>query len=57
MLECKVRIFAMQVEHMMEDLPERHERERKWFTLAQAAMAVEEGDLIALLLQLAGPAT
>ncbi len=57
LLECKVKIFAVQVEHMMEDWPERHERERKWFTLTQAAMAVEEGDLIALLLQLAGPAT
>jgi len=57
LLECKVKVFAMHVEHLMEDWPERHQRERKWFTLAQAAMAVEEGDLIALLLQLAGPAT
>ena len=52
-LECKVKIFAMHVEHVMEDWPERHQRERRWFTLAQAAMAVEEGDLVALLLQLA----
>ena len=56
-LECKVKIFAMHVTHMMEDWPERHQRERRWFTLAQAAMAVEEGDLAALLLQLAAPAT
>ena len=57
LLECKVKIFAMHVEHMMEDWPERHQRERKWFTLAQAAMAVKEGDLATLLLQLAAPAT
>lgn len=53
LLECKVKVFAMHVEHMLEDWLERHQRERKWFTLPQAAMAVEEGDLVALLLQMA----
>lgn len=57
LLGCKVKVFAMRVEHTLEDWPERHQRERKWFTLAQAAMAVEEGDLAALLLQLATLAT
>lgn len=52
-LPCKVKVFAMHVQRILEDWPERHERERRWFTLAQAAMAVEEGELITLLLQLA----
>ena len=52
-LQCRVKVFAMHVERILEDWPERHQRERRWFTLAQAAMAVEEGDLITLLLQLA----
>ena len=57
LLECKVKVFAMHVEHVMEDWPERHQRKRKWFTLAQAAMAVEESELAVLLLQLATLAT
>jgi len=54
-LQCKVEVFAMHVELVLRDWPERHQRERRWFTLAQATMAVDEGDLITLLLQLAAP--
>ncbi len=54
-LQCNVEVFAMHVELILGDWPERHQRERQWFTLAQAAMAVDEGDLITLLLQLAAP--
>ncbi len=34
---------------------ERHQRERRWFTLVDAAAAVEEADLAALLLRQVPP--
>jgi 8-oxo-dGTP pyrophosphatase MutT (NUDIX family) len=52
---CGVDVFPMRVERLLDDWPERRQRQREWFTLAQAAMAVEEGDLVTLLLRLAGP--
>ena len=54
-LACDVDVFPLQVERLLDDLPERRQRERRWFTLAGAAMAVEEGGLVALLLRLAAP--
>jgi len=54
---CNVDVFPMRVERLLDDWPERKERERRWFTLAQAAMAVEEGELVTLLLRLAAPVT
>jgi 8-oxo-dGTP pyrophosphatase MutT (NUDIX family) len=53
-LECKVKVFTMQVARLLDDWPERVQRRREWFSLAQAAMAVDEGDLALLLLRLAG---
>lgn len=50
---CEVDVFPMQVEKLLDDWPEKDQRERRWFTLPQAAMAVEEGSLVNLLLQLA----
>lgn len=52
-MECRVQVFPMRVDHLLENWPERGQREREWFTLAQAAMAVEEAELTVLLLQLA----
>lgn len=52
-LECKVEVFGLQVTEVLEDWPERGERERRWFTLAQAALAIEEAELAILLLRLA----
>ncbi len=54
-LACDVDVFPMRVERLLDDWPERRQRERRWFTLAGAAMAVEEGGLVALLLRLAAP--
>jgi 8-oxo-dGTP pyrophosphatase MutT (NUDIX family) len=54
-VECEVKVFSLQVEQLLDDWPEREQRARKWFTLAQAAMAANDGDLIALLLRLAAP--
>jgi 8-oxo-dGTP pyrophosphatase MutT (NUDIX family) len=54
-IDCKVDVFPMRVDRMLDDWPEREQRKREWFTLAQAAMAVEEGELVVLLLRLAAP--
>jgi 8-oxo-dGTP pyrophosphatase MutT (NUDIX family) len=53
---CSVRVFPLRVERLLDDWPERRQRQRRWFSPAEAAMAVEEGGLVALLLQLAVPA-
>lgn len=52
---CGVDVFPMRVSQLLDDWPERHERERRWFSLAQAALAVDEGELVTLLLRLAAP--
>jgi len=52
---CSVRVFALRVERMLDDWPERRQRERRWCSPAEAAMAVEEGGLVTLFLQLALP--
>src|SRR5215218_10824914 len=52
---CRVEVFPLRVERLLDDWPERGQRERRWFTLAAAAAAVEEGDLAALLLRMAAP--
>lgn len=54
-VECDVLVFPMRVERPLDDWPERGQRTRQWFTLAQAAMAVDEGDLAILLTRLAAP--
>lgn len=52
---CSVQVFALRVERVLDEWPERNQRERRWFSPAEAAMAVEEGGLVTLLLQLALP--
>ena len=54
-MNCRVDVFPMHVGELLADWPERGQRERRWFTLAQAAMEVEEGELVTLLLRLASP--
>lgn len=52
---CKVTVYPLRVMQQLEAWPEQHQRETRWFTLAEAASMVEEGDLVALLLELAAP--
>ena len=54
-LECEVTVFPLWVDRLLEDWPERGQRMRRWFTLAQAALEVREGELAMLLLRLAAP--
>jgi hypothetical protein len=45
----------MRVTRLLDKWPEAKQRRREWFTLAQAAMQVEEGELVTMLLRLAAP--
>ncbi|MFC7739126.1 NUDIX hydrolase [Roseomonas sp. GCM10028921] len=48
-LTCEVQVFRMTVAHLLQEWPERSQRERRWFTLGQAAEQVAEAGLIELL--------
>ncbi len=50
---CDVGVFRMAVDHLLEEWPERYQRERSWFTPGQAAEKVAEVGLIELLRALA----
>ena len=51
----EVQLFAMRVSDELEEWPERSQRERRWFSPEEAAQAVDEPDLRALLMSLRGP--
>jgi 8-oxo-dGTP pyrophosphatase MutT (NUDIX family) len=55
LVSCQVSVFPMWVERQLEQWPEQGQRQTCWLTLGQAAMAVDEGGLVTLLLRLAGP--
>lgn len=46
---CKVRVYPMQVEHLLPDWPERAERRRCWMQPLEAAECVSEAGLKRLL--------
>ena len=54
-MTCQVEVYRLEVEQLVECWPEMAERERRWFTLAEAAEAVQEGGLGSLMLGLAPP--
>ena len=47
---CLVRVYPFAVAGQREEWPERDEREARWFSVAQAAQAVHEPGLAALIL-------
>jgi len=47
--KANVRVFPLAWAHQAEDWPERGERDARWFTLPDAAAAVDEHDLAALI--------
>jgi 8-oxo-dGTP pyrophosphatase MutT (NUDIX family) len=53
----RVTVFLLEVTGILEDWPEKDERERAWFTLADAARIVTEPELKALLHGLAPSAS
>ncbi len=52
---CRVDVFPLRVERLLEEWPEQRQRERRWFTLVEAAAAAQEADLAALLLRQVPP--
>ena len=46
---CRVGVFALEVTEELDDWPERDERTRRWFSLAEAAEAVDESGLKQIL--------
>jgi 8-oxo-dGTP pyrophosphatase MutT (NUDIX family) len=50
---CKVDVFALEVRRQSRKWPERHEREVKWLSPAQAAKAVREPTLAKIIRRLA----
>jgi 8-oxo-dGTP pyrophosphatase MutT (NUDIX family) len=52
---CEVLVFPLAVTRQLKAWPEQGQRETRWFPPEEAAMLVEEGGLVALLLGLAAP--
>ena len=48
-VHCVVEVFALQVVRQMKSWPERHERITRWFALQDAAQAVREPELRAII--------
>ena len=46
---CSVEVFALEVERQLKSWPERKERRTRWFVLQEAADAVEEPELAAMI--------
>lgn len=52
-VHCDVEVYPLQVKQLLEDWPERKERQRQWFTFPDAANAVRDHELTTLLRRLA----
>jgi 8-oxo-dGTP pyrophosphatase MutT (NUDIX family) len=52
---CEVTVFLMEVEQELEDWPEKGERERRWLSPSQAALAISDSGLVGMLLRLGRP--
>jgi len=50
---CKVEVFALKVTRERKAWPEKDERVRRWYTVAEAASAVDEPQLRLLILKFA----
>jgi 8-oxo-dGTP pyrophosphatase MutT (NUDIX family) len=50
---AEVHLFPLEVTEELDEWPERHQRQRRWFAPAAAADAVDEGELKALILAFA----
>ena len=50
---CSVKVFALEVEQQLASWPEQDQRSTHWFTLQEAAGAVKEPELRAIIQDLA----
>ena len=48
-VHCTVEVFALEVERQLRTWPERGERQTQWFALEDAAAAVQEPELRAMI--------
>lgn len=48
-VDCAVEVYSLQVRQTLADWPERAQRQRRWFTPAEAAELVREPELRTLL--------
>ena len=46
---CQVKVFPLRVHKQLKHFPEQHQRELRWFTPAEAAEAVSEPGLAAII--------
>jgi 8-oxo-dGTP pyrophosphatase MutT (NUDIX family) len=46
---CSVEVFPLEVERQLKSWPERKERDTQWFALREAAAAVDEPQLAAMI--------
>jgi 8-oxo-dGTP pyrophosphatase MutT (NUDIX family) len=51
---CEVQVFLLEVKHQRTDWPEKEEREVRWFSLNEAAKAVQEAGLSDIILGIPG---
>ncbi|PPQ28115.1 NUDIX hydrolase [Rhodopila globiformis] len=51
---CEVRVFLFRVERLLDDWPEKGQRERQWFNAGEAAKLVHEGGLAEIIHRFAG---
>lgn len=54
-MECAVDVFSLRVTALLDDWPEAKQRRREWFTAGQAAMQIDDGELVTLLLGFSAP--
>lgn len=54
-VQCEVSVFPLWVERQLETWPEQGQRETRWFSFAEATLAVTEAPLVTLFLRLAAP--
>lgn len=46
---CRVRVFAMEVTRILDDYPEKAQRERKWMSVRKALKFIQEPELRELI--------
>ncbi len=51
-LHCRVALYRLEVEQELANWPEQGQRQRRWFSLAEAAAAVRSKELSALIVAL-----
>ena len=54
-VDCSVDVFPLRVSKLLDQWPEAHQRKREWFTIGQAALHIDDSELVPMLLSLTTP--